>query len=120
MVDGLTIFAWFVMAVLFLAAVWLTVAIGSLPKKIAVKRNHPQVDAINAASWIGLFAGGAGWIIAFVWAFLRSGEVGHAGQPAAPNEDGQGEIAALKKRIAELEAALHVQQSKASRLKSGS
>ncbi|WP_417847334.1 DUF3302 domain-containing protein [Thalassoglobus sp.] len=52
--DPLTFFAWLVLAMIFLVIVSTIVAIGSLPKKIAIKRNHPQVDAINAASWIGL------------------------------------------------------------------
>ena len=47
------------------------VAVGSLPKKIAIQRNHPQVAAINAAGWT-LALGGLGWPIAFVWAFLRT------------------------------------------------
>ncbi|TWU30841.1 DUF3302 domain-containing protein [Novipirellula artificiosorum] len=77
MIDAATIFAWFVIAIIFLGVVAMIVFIGSLPKKIALKRNHPQVDAINAASWIGLACGGLGWPIAFVWAFLKSGNVGH-------------------------------------------
>ncbi|MCC7338835.1 MAG: DUF3302 domain-containing protein [Pirellulaceae bacterium] len=79
MTDLATIFAWFVMALLFFVFVTLVVFLGSLPKKIALKRNHPQVDAINAASWIGLACGGIGWPIAFVWAFLRSGNASHSG-----------------------------------------
>jgi ethanolamine transporter EutH len=71
MIDGFTIFAWFVMAVIFLAAIAGVVALGLLPKKIARVRNHPHVDAINAASWIGLALGGIGWPIAFVWAFTQ-------------------------------------------------
>ncbi len=82
MIDLPTIFAWFVMALLFCVSVTLVVLLGSLPKKIALKRNHPQVDAINAASWIGLACGGIGWPIAFVWAFLRSGTSSHS----APEE----------------------------------
>ncbi|TWT67061.1 DUF3302 domain-containing protein [Allorhodopirellula solitaria] len=77
MIDFATVFAWFVIAVLFFVAVIIIIALGSLPKKIAMKRNHPQVDAINAASWIGLACGGIGWPIAFVWAFLHAGNVGH-------------------------------------------
>ncbi len=76
MIDLVTLFAWFVIALLFCVFVSLVVFLGSLPKKIALKRNHPQVDAVNAASWIGLACGGIGWPIAFVWAFLRSGSLG--------------------------------------------
>ena len=61
MVDLLTIFAWIVLATLFLAFVAAIVYLGSLPGNTACKRNHPQADAINAASWIGLALGGVGY-----------------------------------------------------------
>ena len=111
MIDGPTYFAWFVMALLFGVTVWLIVMLGSLPKKIAVKRNHPQVDAINAASWIGLLLLGAGWPIAFVWAHLRSGDVGAAdggltskNDAAATSQDQERDQ--LRRRIADLEQQL--------------
>ena len=50
MIDAATVFAWFVMAILLGISVAAIVFIGSLPKRIAVKRNHPQADAINATS----------------------------------------------------------------------
>ena len=105
MYDGFTYFAWFVLAILFLAAGAIIVGLGSLPKKIAMKRNHPQVDAINAASWIGLALGGIGWPIAFVWAFLKSGS---PGSPVAqPYDAGTShEVDRLKQRIVELESQL--------------
>lgn len=87
MYDPATYFAWFVMAVLFLVFVAIIVALGSLPKKIAVKRNHPQVEAINAASWIGLACAGIGWPFAFVWAFLHAGPVGHSDAPPYTGPD---------------------------------
>ena len=88
MIDVFTIIAWVVLAVLFLFFVAAIVYLGSLPGNIARKRNHPQVDAINAASWIGLALLGAGWPIAFVWAFLKSGPVGSNGEDAAEPADG--------------------------------
>lgn len=104
MIDGLTIFAWFAIALLLSVFVAAIVAIGSLPKKIASKRNHPQIDAINAASWIGLLMGGVGWFVAFVWAFTKSGEVGYvADEPADTPTD---EVSRLRTRVAELEASL--------------
>ncbi len=77
MMDIPTLIAWLVIALLFCVLVSLVVFLGSLPKRIALKRNHPQVDAINAASWIGLACGGIGWPIALVWAFLRVGSASH-------------------------------------------
>ena len=76
MIDVFTIMAWIVLAVLFLIFVAAIVYLGSLPGNIAKKRNHPQADAINAASWIGLALLGSGWPIAFVWAFLKRGPAG--------------------------------------------
>ncbi len=108
MVDAATIFAWFVMTVLFLAVVAIIVALGSLPKWIARKRNHPQIDAINAASWLGLLLGGVGWFIAFVWAFVRSGPIGSPDAPPG-NPD---ETEALRNRVLELEAQLPHQPEK--------
>ena len=110
MYDFATYFAWLVFALLFLALVALVVWLGSLPKKIALKRNHPQVDAINACSWIGLAVAGAGWPIAFVWAFLRSGPVGHDSSGRDPDLPESGsrpeEIIRLRDRVAELEHQL--------------
>jgi len=115
MIDAPTIFAWVVIAVLLLVIVVAIVVLGSLPKKIALKRNHPQVDAINAASWIGLALMGTGWPIAFVWAFLRAGPIGagsadpvvtpdelRSKSPKGPRHD-WGELEA---RIVKLEAKL--------------
>ena len=103
-IDGATIFAWFVMVLLFVVFVWVIFALGSLPKKIALKRNHPQVDAINAASWIGLALVGAGWPIAFIWAFLRSGKIGYGEDAAAARL--RDENSRLHQRVAELEDEL--------------
>ena len=105
MIDGLTYFAWFVLALLFLVLVAAIVAIGSLPKKIALQRNHPQVDAINAASWIGLLVGGVGWFIAFVWAFTKSGQLGYTPSEAMATAPAE-EVDRLRARVAELEASL--------------
>lgn len=105
MYDGFTYFAWFVFALLFLVLVALVVWLGSLPKKIAIRRNHPQVDAINACSWIGLAVGGAGWPIAFVWAFLHAGPIGHtsaAESDSSEYERLKQEVGGLKEQIAGL------------------
>ena len=114
MIDGPTYFAWFVMALLFGVVVWLIVMLGSLPKKIALKRDHPQVDAINAASWIGLLLMGVGWPIAFVWAHLRSGPIGsgETTSSSGTGEDksiGDREREHLHRRIVELEQQLEAQ-----------
>jgi hypothetical protein len=78
MIDGLTYFAWAVMAIILVILTALFVFLGSLPKKIADKHNHPQAAAINAASWLGLFLGGIGWPFALVWAYTKSGNAGYS------------------------------------------
>ena len=116
MYDAPTYFAWFVLALLFGLAVAFVVWVGSLPKTIAEKRDHPQVDSINALAWFGLLFGGVGWVIAFVWALLRSGPLGlnSAADSSAPlNPISDKRIAeltheneSLKARVAELESKL--------------
>ena len=103
MIDAVTIFAWLVMAILLGVTVAVIVFIGSLPGKIAAKRNHPQADAINAASWIGLAVGGVGWVVAFVWAFLKTGPLG---SDSGGIDDTESELVRLRKRVADLEGQL--------------
>lgn len=100
--DIATLFAWFVIAVLFLAIVAAIVALGSLPGHIAKQRSHPHADAINAASWIGLALGGILWPIAFVWALI----------PFGNSDSGRdGEVDALRRQVAELQAKLDTLES---------
>ncbi|WP_339887714.1 DUF3302 domain-containing protein [Rhodopirellula europaea] len=115
--DGATYFAWLVLAILFFVAVSVFVWLGSIPKKIAVKRNHPQVDAINACSWLGMALGGIGWPIAFIWALTdfrsnpletsstSSNQDSQPTPPSAPTTESQ-QITVLKQRVEELEEKL--------------
>lgn len=107
MIDFATLFAWFVITVLFAVIVSAIVAIGSLPGSIAQKRNHPHASAIAAASWLGLLFGGLGWAVAFVWALIPCGT---NSQEAASHQndslqqqiaDLQAEVAALKSQLAQ-------------------
>ncbi len=112
MVDLLTIFAWIVLATLFLAFVAAIVYLGSLPGNIARQRNHPQADAITAASWIGLALGGLGWPIAFVWAFVRQGPLGaeaasDVGLEEPVDGSSSSETAELAQRVVALEQRLN-------------
>jgi len=114
MYDIATYFSWFVLALLSLIVVIAIVWLGSQPKKIAMRRNHPQVDAINACSWIGLALGGIGWPIAFIWAFWNTPGVD-------PNQAAQGspdelarladENRRLQQRVEKLESELSAIQS---------
>ena len=85
----LNIFALIVMAVIVAAIIWLVVALGPLPGKIARGRDHPQADAIYVLGWIGILTLGGAWLVALVWAYIK------------PFSD-----AALRARILELEEEL--------------
>jgi hypothetical protein len=80
-----------VICLLICLAATVIVQLGILPGKIARKRNHPQADAVDAASWIGL-ALGIFWPLAFIWAFY-----------SAPARDE--ELTELRARLDVLEAA---------------
>ena len=54
-----------------LIALWLFVAISVVRAKTPADRNHPQAEAINILGWLGLLMGGAGWLVAIVWAHLK-------------------------------------------------
>ena len=47
------------------------IVIHDIPYEIAVKRNHPQQDAIHVAGWISLFTLGAIWPFLWIWATLN-------------------------------------------------
>ena len=64
-------FTFFIIGVIVLLVVFLLFFFGDLPGKIARERGHPQADAINVCSWIGLAAGGVGWVVALVWAYTK-------------------------------------------------
>ena len=69
--DALELFALFVLITLALAALGIAYFLGSLPGKIAVKRGHPQADAIRACGWLGLVTLGILWPVAFIWAYMK-------------------------------------------------
>ena len=97
--TGVDYFAWFVFIVILVTALVIFVALAQLPGKTAAERGHPQADAINVASWLGLlFTGGIVWILAMVWSHMR--------YVAAPVEVDHSEVDALKARVAELESRL--------------
>ena len=63
--DYLTFLAIFIIGVAFLA---LVIFVLGLPGRIAIARNHPDADAVNAMGWVGFLAV-VPWIQAFIWAF---------------------------------------------------
>ena len=93
--TGLDYFTWFVLIVIAATAIVGFVVLAQLPGKMAAANNHPQAAAINMAGWLGLiFTAGIVWIVAMIWAQTKP-------TAAAPRDE---ELAALKDRVAELEA----------------
>ena len=67
---------------------------GSLrPLRVLRTASHPQADAINVLSWVGLLFGAVPWLIALVWAYMKPTgapvEVGSRRRPAG-GEDTRG------------------------------
>ena len=67
--GALGVVALIVIFVLLVGITAVIVVLGSLPGTIAKKRGHPYVDAVNVASWVGIFTG-VMWPFVFIWAFL--------------------------------------------------
>ncbi len=95
--TGIDIFAWIVFVAIIVSIAVVFVALAQLPGKTARGRNHPQADAIEIASWLGLLLTmGVVWVLAMVWARMT---------PVLP-ASGDDEINELRARVAELESQL--------------
>ena len=84
-----------ILIVLTVVAGVVVVILGTLPGKIARRRSHPQAEAINVASWLGIIMGGVLWPFALIWAYIRPLE-----QPAGTSSE---ELASLESRVQALE-----------------
>ena len=60
-----------ILVVLALLALWVYVELARFPGQKARDRRHPQADAINVLSWVGLLFGGLPWLVALVWAYTN-------------------------------------------------
>lgn len=89
----LDIFAIIVIIILISLVIWLVILLGNMPGNIARKRNHPQLEAITALSWIGLITG-VGWFIAMVWAYYK---------PEATNAGLQQQVTRLEQQLQQLQ-----------------
>ena len=65
---ALDIFTFVVLIVLVAGLLAVAAVLGSIPGKIAKKREHPQQDAINVCGWLGLLTMGLLWPVALIWA----------------------------------------------------
>jgi len=101
--------------VIGIAVFWL---VHILPEKIAEKKQHPQVKAIQTLCLLSLFFGGLLWPLAWLWAYSKpvlykmaygTDKVAHghedAVQPEADKDEAE-ELKQLRKRVTELENKL--------------
>jgi hypothetical protein len=77
--------------------------IHDIPYQVAKKKNHPQAQAIHVACWLSLFTLHAIWPIVFIWAIIDHGPIPITLRDGVPGEGVQDRLAALEKRIRELE-----------------
>ena len=105
--SGLDIFTWIVVLILVATVGTVFAVLGMMPGKVASQRRHPQVEAIQIASWLALIFGFALWPVVMVWAYLKpiAAEGDGSGAPAADASAAEARIAELEARIAGLEAA---------------
>jgi CBS domain containing-hemolysin-like protein len=109
--------AWIVLIVVPVIAIAVFWLVHILPEKIAEKRQHPQAKAIQVLCLLSLFFGGLLWPLAWLWAYSKpvlyklaygtdkaEPEHGTAAAPAGDQARAE-ELARLRQRIAELEAA---------------
>ncbi len=86
--SGIDIFAWVVLVVMIVTVLVIVAVLGLMPGKVARKREHPQAEAINVASWLALIFGFAAWPFVLVWAYMRPlAQPLHPGYQEAPNAE---------------------------------
>src|SRR5436190_2877204 len=66
-----TVIAWFVVCVVPIVVIVLFWMVHVLPEKIAMKRHHPQKDAIHTLCLLSLVFGGLLWPFAWLWAYTK-------------------------------------------------
>jgi hypothetical protein len=98
----LTVFAFLVLVLLAVLAVYVLIKLAFWPLNTARARSHPQAEAINVLSWTGLLlTGGIGWIVALTWAYTRP-----SGSGMRPVGSGSADDPGLLERIRALEVEL--------------
>ncbi len=110
--DVLTWIVLIIAPVIAIGAFWL---VHILPEKIAEKKKHPQVKAIQCLCLLSLAFGGMLWPIAWLWAYTKpvlhkmaygtdvAEELAHEKEELQKTEH---EVDQLRRRLAELEAKL--------------
>ena len=121
--------AWVALIIVPIVAIAVFWIVHILPEKVAEQRRHPQLAAIKTLCLLSLVFGGLLWPIAWLWAYSKPvlhklaygtdvDETPHHGEALSPvadargteDETGEAEVAALRERIASLEARLAERQ----------
>ncbi|MCD6212159.1 MAG: DUF3302 domain-containing protein [Sulfurovum sp.] len=100
------------------------IALTNIPYNIAVKRNHPQQDAIMIAGWVSLFTLQLLWPLIMIWATLYREDRGWGTKSlSASSEDKinstEDETKVLKEKIAQLESRFNKLETEQTQLKGG-
>ena len=66
-ITGYDYLTFLFLVVLIVVFFYVLIQLGSLPGKIAERRNHPHAEAVKIVGWIGLFTIFP-WIHAIIWA----------------------------------------------------
>lgn len=104
-----------VVMILLVGVIGVIVAmLGMLPGKIARKRGHPQADAINVASWVGIITLGLLWPLALIWAFTRP--AGWVPEATTPGDTPPQRTAGTADEIARIGARLDVVEKQLARM----
>ncbi len=93
--DWVTLGIWVVVILVFVYGI---IAIHDIPHSIAVKRNHPHADAIEATGWVSLFMMHALWPFLWIWAYYYKPEL---------EEKKVSDIKKLEARIDELQKQIN-------------
>ena len=93
--DWVTLGIWVVVIIVFVYGI---IAIHDIPHSIAVKRNHPHADAIEATGWVSLFMMHALWPFLWIWAYYYKPELA---------EKKMSDIKKLELRINEMQKQLN-------------
>jgi len=112
------VLTWVVLVVAPLVGIAVFWIIHILPEKIAEKKQHPQVKAIQCLCLLSLVFGGLLWPLAWLWTYTKpvlfrraygTDKVAHGeDEPASPpeSEGDAEELKRLRQRVGELESRL--------------
>ena len=92
--TALDVAALIILAIVVVAVIGVVVALAIVPGRIAQRRKHPQMDAIRVTGYFGILIAPL-WVLAFIWAYTRSGTLEVASAVADVSE----RITTLEQRL---------------------